>query len=306
VNEPEAPRVDDPVAELRFALAEADAVDAPASLRDRVLRAALAARPPGRPTHPPPHISGVEAFRRTVARFDTLLDELAEPEWSAPALRDLDVQGLVGHLIGVEEAFTAVLAGRSHPATADHVGGTQAAARRQSGRSTALTRREWSDRAAESIATVADRDPEEPARFFGLTLPLDSVLVVRAFELWTHDEDVRRATGRTLAAPDPDCLARMVTLVTTLLPLAVEQAGRARPGASVRLVLTGPAGGTWDVDVGGTRRPGPARGRVVVDAAQFCRVVADRADTVTAGAVVSGDRDLVDDLFAGASALALD
>jgi uncharacterized protein (TIGR03083 family) len=306
VNGPEDPRVDDPVAELRFALAEADAVDAPASLRDRVLRAAVAARPPGRPTDPPPHVSGVDAFRRTVARFDTLLGELAEPEWSTPALRDLDVQGLVGHLIGVEEAFTAALAGQSHPAAADHVGGTEAAALRQSGRPTALTHHEWSDLAAGSIAAVADRDPEAPAHFFGLTLPLDAVLVVRAFELWTHDEDVRRATGRTLVAPDPDCLARMVTLVTTLLPLAVEQSGRARPGATVRLVLTGPAGGTWDVDLGGRRRPGPAGARVVVDAAQFCRAVADRADTVTTGAVVSGDRDLVDALFVSASALALD
>jgi uncharacterized protein (TIGR03083 family) len=298
--------VDDPVVELRFALAEADAVDAPDSLRDRVLRAAAAVRPPGRPTHPPPHIRGAVAFRRTVARFGALLDELAEPEWSAPALRDLDVQGLVGHLIGVEEAFVAGLTGRSDPARSDHVADTQAAARRQSGRPTALTRREWSDRAADSIAAVADRDPEETAHFFGLTLPLDAVLVVRAFELWTHDEDVRRATGRTLAAPDPECLARMVTLVTTLLPLAVEQAGRARPGTTVRLVLTGPAGGTWDVDLGGTGRPGPASARVVVDAAQFCRAVADRANTVTTGAVVSGDRDLVGDLFVGAAALALD
>jgi uncharacterized protein (TIGR03083 family) len=294
------------VAELRFALAEADAVDAPASLREEVLRAAAAARPPGRPTELPPHVSGVEAFRRTVVGFGELLDELAAPEWSVPALRDLDVQGLVGHLIGVEEAFAATLAGGPAPARADHVVGTQAAARRQAGRPTAATRREWCDRAAGSIDAVADLDTEGLAAVYDRRLPLDEVLVVRAFELWTHDEDVRRATGRTLASPDPGSLARMVSLVTTLLPAAIAHAGRTRPGGTVRLVLTGPAGGTWDVDLGGTQSRRRADARIVIDAAQFCRVVADREGPATAGALVAGDHDLVDDLLAGASALALD
>jgi hypothetical protein len=44
----------------------------------------------------------------------------------------------------------------------------------------------------------------------------------------------------------------------------------------------------------------------VVDAAEFCRVVGDRAELDTSGAHVEGDRSLAAALFAGASALALD
>ena len=29
----------------------------------------------------------------------------------------------------------------------------------------------------------------------GMHLPLGALLVVRAFELWTHDNDIRRAAG---------------------------------------------------------------------------------------------------------------
>ena len=94
--------------------------------------------------------------------------------------------------------------------------------------------------------------------------------MVRAFELWTHEEDIRRATGRPVADPDAATLSRMTGLATALLPAGVARAGRDRPGP-VRLVLTGPGGGTWDVGLaGGVSRAEPGRTfdtHVVVDAA---------------------------------------
>ena len=44
----------------------------------------------------------------------------------------------------------------------------------------------------------------------------------------------------------------------------------------------------------------------MVDAAAFCRIVGNRSDLVAARGPVSGDRDLAEDLCAGAAALALD
>ena len=109
-------RHDNPLEELHFALAEADAQRPPKGLGATVLDAALTARSAGRPVDEPSPISPVEAFRRAVASVDELLGSLAPEEWHRPVLRDLDVQQLVGHLTGVERDFqTALRHTRRHP-----------------------------------------------------------------------------------------------------------------------------------------------------------------------------------------------
>jgi uncharacterized protein (TIGR03083 family) len=300
----------DALRELRFALAEADAEAPPRGLRERMLDLAREHRPPGRSTSPPVPISGVEVFRRITAAFNELVTGLAPDEWARPTLRDLDVQGLVGHLIGVETHFRAGLeeAG-SDPGPGQHVAATDPFARAQGGRPVGATQAEWSHVVALSLAAAEGADPGAPVTWFGITLPLDLLLVVRAFEIWIHDGDVRRATGRPPTDPDAESLARMTGLTVGLLPTGVALAGRARPGRAVRLVLTGPGGGTWDVglDPAGAADPlPPAAARVVVDGSAFCRVVGNRTDRLGSGGLVSGDEGLADDLFAGAAALALD
>lgn len=300
----------DALRELHFALAEAEAEAPPRALRDRMLESALAGRPAGRPASPAAHIPGAEVFRRTTSAFAALVAGLGPAEWARPALRDLDVQGLVGHLIGVETYFVAGLEeGRPDPGVGQHVPATDPFARAEAGRPGRETLGQWSDLVARSLAAAAEADPQAPVSWYGITLPLDLLLVVRAFEVWVHDGDVRRATGRPPADPDPECLARMTDLAVTLLPAGVGLAGRARPGRAVRLVLTGPGGGTWDVGLdpaGATGPLPPADARIVVDGSAFCRVVGNRSDRVGSGGLVTGDGALADDLFAGAAALALD
>jgi len=295
---------DDPVMELRFALAEGDAVEASDALRARVLAAASEVRTPGRSVDAPEWISGTEAFRRAVMSLDELLGALSDDEWARPALRDLDAQGLVGHLTGVEEAFAAVLLGAED--IADHVDDTQSAALRQRGVAPLETHRQWFDAASKSIALLEDLDVAAPVSFYGVTLPLDDVLVIRAFEMWIHDEDIRRATGRELAAPDPERLARMVGLVSKLLPAGIAGSGNARDGATARVVLTGTDGGTWDVNLDGSTEERSASTRIVVDAADFCRIVGNREDQDSSGAVVTGDQSVAAGVLVGAAALALD
>jgi hypothetical protein len=114
-----------------------DAVIPPAGLRDRVLAAALVARPAGTAIPAAPPITAAEAFSRAADAFYALLCALAEADWHRPVLRDLDVQGLVGHLTGVEEDVQRALAGDQEVAAADHVASTQPAAEREAGRSPA-------------------------------------------------------------------------------------------------------------------------------------------------------------------------
>ena len=131
----------------------------PTGLRERVLAASLLARAVGQPVPAVPEISGAEAFGRAADAFYELLCALDEEDWAKQVLRDLDVQGLVGHLIGVEDDVQRGLVGDPAVADADHVESTQDAAVRQAGSSPAQTRDDWrraADRTLDLAARMAD------------------------------------------------------------------------------------------------------------------------------------------------------
>ena len=147
----------------------------PAGLRERVLEASWQARAVGGSVPEVQEISPAEAFSRAADAFYGLLCALADEDWPRPVLRDLDVQGLVGHLIGVEEDVQHCLANDPGVAKADHVASTQAAATRQAGRPPAATRGEWHHAAGRSLDLVgaaawveetwsASATPGSPAR----------------------------------------------------------------------------------------------------------------------------------------------
>jgi uncharacterized protein (TIGR03083 family) len=280
----------------------------PPELRARVLAAAEARRPAGRPVEVPPVITSLEGYRRTVESFDALLADLTQEEWRLPVLRDLDVQGLVGHLIGVERAFQAVLGMEPVSGATDHVVATQPDADAQRGRPPAETRADWRARCQRTLDHLSTVDPAalaEVVALHGMTLAVDRILIVRFFEMWTHDEDIRRATGRPLSAPDGSRLALMTELAVAALPTGLERAGRPRPGCTARIVLTGPGGGVFQPVLDRTAPTAPDV-RIVADATSFCRLVANRLSVVGLDAVVTGDEALGADVLAGAMALALD
>ena len=338
----------------------------PAGLRQRVLTASLQARRAGRAVPAVAEISPVEAFRRAAAALDATLGGLAAADWRRPALRDMDVQGLVGHLIGVEEDVRRALGGDPAVAAVEHRAATEAAVRRQHGVPPSRTRSQWR-RAAAAVAAQAEatvaaqaqaraaggpgsrgqaagRDADGVIAVHGLRVPLGTLLVIRAFELWTHENDIRAAVGQPRSAPDPPVLALMTDLAARLLPLGAARTGLASPVA-LRLVLTGPGGGTWDVDLPAaaagtdpnaagpdpntagpdpnTARPDPNTARpdqntarrdrmaaepvrIVAGAVEFCRLVADRAAAADLDAEISGDRGRAAGVLAAAAALALD
>src|SRR6185437_88133 len=158
----------------------------PLDLRERVIAASLRARAAGRPDPAAPEISPAEAFRRATDAFHATLGQLRGADWARHALRDLDVQGLVGHLTGVEEDVQRALAGDPAVAAADHVASTQAAAVRQAGRAPDQPRAEWRGAADRTAGLVAAADLGSQVAVHGLRLPLSLLLIVRAFELWVH------------------------------------------------------------------------------------------------------------------------
>jgi uncharacterized protein (TIGR03083 family) len=279
----------------------------PAGLRDRVLAATLRARAAGRPEPAAPEITPAQAFSRAADAFYGMLGILQAADWRTPALRGLDVQGLVGHLTGVEEDVHRALRGDPDVVQASHIGSTQAAADRQAGRLPAQTRAEWRHAVDSTLALVrAYRDPGGEVAMHGIRLPLDMLLVARAFELWIHDNDIRHAVGLPPSVPDPSTLSLMTQAAAQLLPDAVARGGLREP-ASVHLVLTGPGGGTWDIPIGQSPPAAAANEiAIVTDAVGFCRLVANRATPGSLDLHITGDLDCAAIVLAAASTLALD
>jgi hypothetical protein len=137
-----------------------------------------------------------------------------------------------------------------------------------------------------------------------MRLSLGGLLVARAFELWTHENDIRAATGLPPAVPDVATLRLMTQLAARLLPAAAARTGL-REAVSVRLVLTGPGGGTWDLAVG-EEAADPAPLLIVADAVGFCRLVANRTTPDGLAPYITGDAGSAARVLAAASALALD
>jgi uncharacterized protein (TIGR03083 family) len=276
-------------------------------LRERVMAASLLARGPGRTVPAVPEISADEAFARAADAFYGLLGALSDAGWRTEALRGLDVQGLVGHMIGVEHDTQRALAGDPAVADAEHVESTQGSAVGQADRSPALTRDDW-HRAAEVTLELARAAGGGTTRLamHRITLPLDDLLVVRAFELWVHDNDIRRAVGLPPSVPDPPVLRLMSDLAARMLPYAAARMGL-HP-VDVHLVLTGPGGGTWDVAIGQGADSGPGREGVaiVADAVGFCLLAANRLTPAELGPHITGDEGRAVSVLDAAATLALD
>jgi uncharacterized protein (TIGR03083 family) len=277
----------------------------PAGLRDRVMAASLRARAVGRPVPDLAPISPVEAYSRAADAFHGLLCALPDEAWRRHVLRDLDVQRLVGHLTGVEHDVQRAMAGDPEVADANHITSTQAAADRQGGRAVTATRTEWraaADRTLELAGSAPDLTAE--AAMHRMRVTLGALLVVRAFELWTHENDIRRAVSLPESVPDVATLRLMTDLAARVLPAAATRTGMVGL-VEVHLVLTGEGGGTWDLTVGdgGT---GHAAVSIVTDAVGFCRLVANRATPADLELHITGDPAWAASVLTAASALALD
>lgn len=276
----------------------------PSGLREQVIGRSLGLRPAGRATPEAPWISAVEAFRRTAHALSELLDTLPEEQWRQAALRGLDVQGLIGHLIGVEEHVQQALAGDPAPSRADHVASTQPFAAGQAGVPVAATRAAFADAVAASVQQLTATDPADPITLYGARSTVAGLCIARAFELWTHENDIRQALGLKASQPDASTLTLMTGLATELLPRAAVR-HLPRP-VELRLVLTGAGGGTWQLSIGEPASTGSETIGVVADAVDFCRLVANRTTHEELDTYVTGDPRLAEAVLEAATTLALD
>src|SRR4029077_4654537 len=96
----------------------------------------------------------------------------------------------------------------------------------------AVTARDLSERAGEPFAQTITRFRSTRGQLVRVREQLpadrrvagyerDDTLVIRAFETWTHHDDLRRALARDAAHPDAEVLRTMAELAMKALPLAL-------------------------------------------------------------------------------------
>jgi uncharacterized protein (TIGR03083 family) len=299
-----APTAAHEVARLRNAASWIGATEAlapPPDLHDTVLKAARARRSVGRDDDP-----FLAAYLSEARRLDALLDTLDDDAVDRPTFNGLTVRELVIHLAAMESAVASTIGRPTAPEVveADIERRTAELIERFRDRPLDDARALW--RASVDAVrewAVVERSAADVA-LFGLTFSRDSLLVTRAFETWTHADDIRRALGRPEQPPPGEVVERMADLSVTTMPAALEVAGRAHPGKTARIVLTGDGGGDWLIPLGFAEVGETPDVIVTADVIAWCRCVSERVAPDALPRRVEGDPALADDLAAASSAFA--
>lgn len=296
--DPERARVARALQHTVAALGDVVAESPPPETRMNVLRAAAAR---GRDSLDP--TPALLLFERHVASMTELLVELDDDEWQMQvAPYAWSVHGLMAHLLVIER-YMASLVGLVAPVEGDvddHLGmGTSVIAAEVAG-SFRRTFAAWKAQVTDIIAAIRSRPEalDDRVVFHGWPVSVATLLVVRAFEVWTHADDIRRATGRALQTPPPRDVRAMSMFSVSTLPLLVPSELVKGPA---RIVLTGPGGGTFDLDGPGSERTVT----LVADVLDYCRTAARRIDIDALPAVIEGDRDHAEALLTAARVLAV-
>ena len=268
------------------------------AMRPQVLDVALARRPAGQPVDGYPPCSPLDGFRAAAQQLHQTLLALSADEWSATAHASYgSVHDVIAHLVGVERLVLEwVTAPSDAPMVAtDHQEATADAIAEL----TNVTGEElaglWFDAALRVAAACAVADAGKPILAHDLPTDVDGLLVLRAFELWAHLEDVCLAVGRPVPLVEPTRLSMMTQRLMASAPLAVLLRGERVTVSPIRFVLTGAASGTFDVTFlrpdGEPEADSEGETTVIVDAVELCRLAARRRAPDLVGAYVEGTHE---------------
>lgn len=287
-------------------LAEETVTAPPADLRDNVLALATSRRQPGRPVDAAQPCPPSVAFARTVEDLHDLLGSLTGSEWDEHAHADHGrVRDLVAHLVGVERLVARWLdPNDTVPDLPDHVASTRSVVASLADADPTDIAAQWYEAALAVVAAAGDGN--RMVTFHDLTMTVDQLMVTRTSELWAHAMDIALATGRPMPALDPERLATLCMALMVAVPVALAYQGHAEPGRAARIVLTGPAGGTYTVPLAPQAPFEEPEVTIVADAFRFCRVAVRRLRPDQLDAAIDGDRELADLVLAGVGALAKD
>lgn len=320
-------------------------------LRARVLEGCLGRRPARIPV---PEWAG--PYDAETARLDALLRDLGDGYWKepvrlkwfdgAPKSQEYTVGQVISHLTAVDSLLARALGLSAEGIDPADPAGTWGGrlARRGQGPADDLPvdpqertaahwaeqqhlpgealRSQWREHSHHLVRTVSfagrgvtgidvDRG--------GFSLPLRDAFVDRAFECWTHANDIAEAVDYPYGPPAPGHLHRMVDLLARLLPGALARRRRDglttttgllgavdRPGRSLRLEIEGDGGGDWYVPLdspGASATEDGMVAHVAMDSLEFCQLTAGHVAPERTAAGQLGDRAVIRDVLHAAASL---
>lgn len=294
--------------ELAALLAEVTATPPPADLRAQVLAAARDRRAPGRPLGVVDPCPPAEAFTRTIDDLYALLQTLTADEWPQPAHEEHGrVRDLIGHLIGLERLSLRWLdPADDMPLVPDHVAATRAVVAELAAVDGPELAARWQVAARAVAAAAAHGDPDRAVAFHDLRTDVAGFLITRTFELWAHSMDISLATGRPLLELDHQRMRALSSRLMGAVPAALAYRGKAAPQRTVRFVLTGPAGGCYDVPLRMGAEPSEPDAAVITDPVALCRLAARRLRPSELPGAIEGDAALAELVLADLDAFARD
>jgi uncharacterized protein (TIGR03083 family) len=292
-RDPDAAREAERLREAASWLGAIGALEPPSSLRARLLTTA---------GERPSKVTPQEAYKAETERLDSLFGELDASELDVETANGLTVTDLVVHLAALDAAFASEL--RTPNMT--WIGADQVAAITEDVLPAAAplpyaTRvQRWRESCRELLDAAATTEQERAGGY-----AVEDVLTIRAFEAWTHNEDIRRATGRPSELPNPAVFHTMADLSARSLGAAMTVRGVAHPGKTARLVLTGAGGGEWLVPLAHGESAAPvADVEIRVPVLEWCLRFADRIAADEMRYEAEGDAMLARDAVAAAPAFA--
>ncbi len=268
-----------------------EALQPPRDLRRHLFEAAAA-----RPVE-------LRVYRAAIERHEELLDAISESDLELPTENGLSIGDLVVHLAAMETAVAETVGHQCDVSTEVDVeartneflaafGHDPLGAGRAVWHSATVTIAGWAG-APNQNARLPWADSEVSRR---------TALATRAFELWTHDDDIRVALGQDRQTPLVPELALMSDVAVGILPFCFATQGQ-KVAAAARVVLTGEGGGDWTVSLDGHEHD-TVDVTLTLDVVDYCRVVAERLNPENCGAAIDGDQALGRTLLGCASALA--
>ncbi len=297
------PEVVAEVEQLRGAaawLGASEALTPPSDVRGALLDRARAARP-GEAASP------LDAYGREVDRLAVALAGVEPADAERITHNGLTIRELVLHLLAAERKLAEELVqpqlAQWDDAVMRTITETELAEHRELAFHAAVG--EWRA-AADAVRRLAPNVEHAVAG----RRPAD-VLVIRAFETWTHHDDIRRALGRDGSPPAREVLRAMAEFSMRSVPWVLAATNRQRPGQWARLRLTGLVESEWTVAlapgvplVPGQRDLGAPVATLTVDVIDWCRRFADRMPAEQLVRQVEGDQGVADDLVLAAPAFA--
>ena len=256
----------------------------------------------------------IEAWAQTAHSIIDLVVELSEPEWNLPTeCPGWSVRDCVSHVIGIErELMGEPTPWHQLPRDLVHV---QTDVDRYTEIPVDIRRCHTPAEMVAELREVVDRrltmlrgdtrgPDDEVVGMMGVRRPYLPVLTLRVFDVWAHEQDIRRAVGRPGNLDGPAAELSRERILAGMPRVVARDAG-APPGSTVLFDVSGPVAFTRTVSVGTDRR-GSLTGEVPasptvwlrMDWETFVRLGCGRVQPETADVKIEGDEDLAGQVLA--------